>query len=227
MVARVAVPATAIELVKGLRRRAATGAEPDLAPVVDLLDAAIAALSAASTEVTLTRLKDIEALEKARTGVGTGFSSLATYLEAGADADALRRAYLDFDRVGEYTGKPGTTTLRREGDVTIGRTDAVRKVLTMEFGARWTFRAKSLDRGVARILVMSLAAAPDTAHMLATRGMMIAIPTRAGVLVAEANASHVDFEVPGVLKGTAESLARKETLARIGGIRAHWSDYVK
>ena len=220
-------PATAPEFFAELRRRAASGQETDLASLVDLLDAVIAALPAANEVVAQTRLKDIEEVERERVGRGLAWATISTYVQPDADATAMRAAYLDFDRVGEYTGKPGTKTLGRVGDVTIGKTDAIRKLLTLEFGARWTFRAKSLDRGGARIIVTTMADAPDTSHMVATRGFMIAFPTRRGLLVAEANASLVDFEVPGILKGTAESMARKETLARINGMRTHWREYVK
>ncbi len=181
----------------------------------------------AGVEVSVTRRQDVEAREKAKFGGGTGWCTLSHFVEPGADATAMRASYLDIDRVREYTGKPGASMLRREGDVTIGRTDAMRKVLAFEFGARWTFRAKSLDRGPARIVVTSMVPAADTLHMLATRGVMVAFPAREGLFVAEMNASLVDFEVPPLLKAPAESLARKELLARIDGIRAHWREYVK
>ena len=103
----------------------------------------------------------------------------------------------------------------------------MRRVLAFEFGARWTFRAKSLDRGLARIVVTSMAPAADTLHMMTTRGVMVAFPARDGLFVAEMNSSVVDFEVPALLKGSAEGIARKELLARIGGIRAHWRDYLR
>ena len=220
-------PATAPEFFAELLRRVAAGSEPELTPVADLLEAAAAVVASAAAEVASTRLRDIEQTARAQVGRGLAWSSLSTYVEPDADATALRAAYLDFDRVGEYTGKPGTKTLRREGDATFGKTDAVRRMLAMEFGARWTFRAKSLDRGRARIIVTSLVAADDTAHMLATRGMMIAFPTSDGVVVTEASSSVVDFQVPSILKGTAESMARKEALARIHGMRTHWREYVK
>ncbi len=220
-------PVTAPEFFAELRRRTLAGQEPDLAPLVDLLDAAIAALPAATQEIANARLRDVEATEAARALPGLAWASLSTYVEPGADATAMRAAYLDFDRVEEYTGKPGTRTIRREGNLTLGRTDAMRKVLSMEFGARWTFRAKSLDRGVARIIVTTLVKTPDMAHMVATRGMMIAFPMLRGLLVVEANASFVDFEIPGIIKGPAEMIARKELLARINGARAHWREYLK
>jgi hypothetical protein len=220
-------PRSAPEFFAELRRRAADGSEPDLAAVVDLIDAAADGISAASIEVARTRLPGIEEADRAPVGRGLAWATLSTYVEPGADATAMRAAYLDFDRVGEYTGKPGTKTLRREGNVTIGHTDAVRKLLALELGARWTFRAKSLDRGEARLIVSSLVPSEDTSRMLATRGIMIALPTPDGLLVAEVSSSLVDFNVPALLKGTAESMARNESLARIRGLRAHWREYLK
>lgn len=220
-------PTTLTEFLVELGRRARAGTEPDLAPVADLLDEVIAAVPTSGAEISITRMPAIEAREKARFGRGTGWCTLTHFVEPGADASAMRASYLDIDRVHEYTGKPGASMLRREGNVTIGRTDAIRRVLAFEFGARWTFRAKSLDRGPARIVATSMEPAADTYRMLATRGVMIAFPARDGLFVAEANASLVDFEVPPLLKGSAEGIARKEMLARVTGIRTHWREYLK
>ena len=220
-------PTTLKEFLAELNRRAHSGAEPEFAPVADLIDEIAAAVPTAGAEITITRMRDVEAREKASVGRGTGWCTLTYFVEPGADANAMRTSYLDIDRVHEYTGKPGASLLRREGEFTIGRTDAIRRVLAFEFGARWTFRAKSLDRGTARLVVTAMEPAEDTFRMLRTRGVIVVFPARDGLFVAEANASLVDFEVPPLLKGSAEGIARKEMLARVAGIRAHWREYLK
>ena len=218
-------PTTLPAFLTELRRRARSGEEPELAPVADLLDEIATASPGVGAPLSIERRRDLEARERAAFGRGTGWCTLTSFVEPGADATAMRASYLDLDRVAEYTGRPGASVVRREGDVTIGRTDAIRRALTFEFGARWTFRAKSLDRGPARLVVTSMLPAADTLHMLTTRGVMVAFPARDGLFVAEMNVSVVDFEVPGLLRGSAEGIARKELLARIEGIRAHWRDY--
>jgi len=220
-------PSDPTELLTVLRDRAASGQEPELASHVDLLDAALAALPTVTTELSCVRMKDFEMAEEVLAGRGVGWSTLSSYVEPGGDATAMRRSYLDFDRLVEYTGKPGTRTLRREGDVTYARTDAERRVLSMDLGTRWNFRAKSLDRGTARIVVTAQIPADDTAHMIRTRGVMIAMPSRDGLIVIEASASLLDFTIPALIRPAVASTAIQETQRRIQGIRAHWRDYVK
>jgi hypothetical protein len=186
-----------------------------------------AALATAGDDVAIVRLPSLEAVERARPGAGTAFATFSGHFTPEADPDALRAAYLDFDRLEEWTGKAGTRVVAREGDDVIVSSDAVRRVLGTEFGARWRFRARPLSRGDARVTVTRLVPAETNAHMLATRGVLVAFPERGGTRVAEVAASALDWTVPALLKGIASNAALSEMRARHEGVRAHWREYVR
>jgi hypothetical protein len=211
--------------VARLARDAASGADADLAGHADLLAAMEAGLAGVGDQVAIRRLPAVEAAERARQGTGTAFATLSTYFVAGGDPDALRAAHLDFDRVPEWTGKPGSRVLAREGDDVIGEADAVRRVLGRSYGARWRIRARPLARGEARVTVTRLLEGPPGGGMLATRGVLVAFPERGGARVAEVAASVVGFEIPSLLRGVASRSALAEMRARLDGIRAHWTEY--
>jgi hypothetical protein len=218
-------PNTLRDVVAKLSRDAVLGREPELADHIDLLAAMEHALVGAGDALVIQRLPANETEERLRPGVGTAFVSFSSYFEPDADPDALRAAYLDFDRLEEWTGKPGTRVVAREGDDVVAESDAIRRVLGKEFGARWRFRARPLSRGKARLTVTRLVAAPTNAHMIATRGVLVAFPERGGTRVAEVAASALDWTVPALLKGVASTAAFAEMRARHDGVRAHWREY--
>lgn len=220
-------PRTFVAWVDRLRRDAASGADAELASHASLLDALAAHPPPGATETTIVRVPELEATAQARPGAGLGFATITSYVEPGGDADALREVYLDFDRVPEFTGKPGTRTLSREPGAVVAKADAIRKTLGFEYGARWTFRAQRLERGSARLLATTQVEAGDTAHMLFTQGLFLAVPEADGLHVAEIAISVMDYTVPALLKGIAEQTVRREMLARTGGLRAHWREYVR
>ncbi len=220
-------PRTLREVLDRLRRDARSGADPELSAHAELLDSVAGALPPAANEVALLRMPGLEAAGVARHRGRLGFATLTSYVERGGDAEALRRVYLDYDRIPEFTGKPGTRTLAREPGAVLGRTDAMRRTLGIEYGARWTFRSRPVDRGSARLIVSSMVEAADSAHMIFTQGIWIGLPEGDGVRVVEAALSVMDFEVPGILKGIAEQTARKELLTRTEGMRRHWRQYVR
>lgn len=210
-----------------LASAAGSGADRELASHAALLRALARHGAARGVETTIVRVPELEEAEGRRPGAGLAFATITSYVEPGGDAEAVREAYLDYDRVPEYTGKPGTRTLAREGNTVVARADALRKALGFEYGARWTFRARRVDRGAARLLVTTQVEAADTAHMLHTQGLFLAVPEADGLHVAEIAVSVMDYTVPPLLKTLAEQTVRKEMLARTNGLRAHWREYVR
>ena len=171
-------------------------------------------------------MPELEALTRAPFGRGTGWSTITTWREEGGDADAIRAVYLDFDRVPEWLGKPGTRAVARSPTAVLGETDAVRRALAFEFGAAWRFLAHPLDRGGARLIASTMVPWDGTRHMMATHGIVVAFPEGASVRVVEVMTTCVDFEVPALIRDLAEGTARKELYARNAGIRDHWQEYV-
>ena len=222
-----AAPASFEEILAALRRAAESGKDPDLARHADLLAAADAAAIEASEEVRLDRLPDLEERAVEDPEVHLAFATVNAYVEPGASPEALRRAYLDFDRLHEWTGHEGTRTLSREGNVVRARSDSVRRFLAVEFGARWTFEARAVDRGAARLIVSRMVDDGTAEHMRSVRSVWIALPVAGGTRVIEASIAALDLDPPGLLRGIALSAARKEMLDRIAGLRAHWSDYAR
>jgi hypothetical protein len=219
-------PTTIGAFIARLRSDAASGRDPALAGHVDLLDVAGRLAADATEEMAISRAPELEAAEVARFGRGLGWATITSYVEAGGDAAAIREAYLDFDRVGEYTGKAGTRRIERRGDVVVGFTDGVRSALGMQFGAKWRFEAHTLDRGPARISASHQAEDPATWKMLSSRSLMIAFQEPGGVRVIEVAASVLDFSVPPILRSIAIQTALREMTARAQGIRGHWREYV-
>ena len=210
-----------------LARDAASGADPDLRDHADLLAAIAGRSGDAARETRIEVQRDLAAAARERVGRGTGWATLTTYVEAGGDADALRRVYLDYDRLHEWTGRRGTRVTGREGSDVLAYTDGVRTAMGVRYGARWSYRARSIDRGTARLIVTTQVEADGTEGMLTTRGVALFAPEAGGVRVAEAAASVVDFEVPSVLRGMAEGTALRELRARTDGFRTHWREYVR
>lgn len=219
------VPARPSDPLDGMRA-AARGGDADFAPVADLLAEALERLPVADATTHIERLPGREAQARATVGRGTAWATATTYVEAGADADALREAYLDFDRVPVYTGKPGTRTVERRGDVVVAAVDGVRRILALEVGARWRFEARRVDRGAVRAIVTRQVDDPTTWKMATTRGLVLFVPDGADVRVVEVAVSVVDFEVPPLLRGVAEKTALGEMRARVDGVRAHWREYL-
>ncbi|MCC7140163.1 MAG: hypothetical protein IT460_17210 [Planctomycetes bacterium] len=207
-------------------RAAARGGDADFAAVADLLEDALERLATADATTHIERLPAREAQARATVGRGTAWATATTYVEADADADALREAYLDFDRVPVYTGKPGTRTVERRGDVVVAAVDGVRRILALEVGARWRFEARRVDRGTVRAIVTRQVDDPTTWKMTTTKGLVLFVPVGASVRVVEVALSVVDFEVPPLLRGVAEKTALGEMRARVDGVRAHWREYL-
>ena len=208
------------ELVAALR------ADPAFADHLELLDAAVRAAPRATAAVRLERQPDLEAAARARVGRGTGWAVVTTYVEAGADARALRAAYLDFERVGEWTGKPSTTVLSRGDGVAVVRVDGLRSALGIRYGAKWTFEARALERPGVLAILSRQADDPATEAMLATRNLLLFVPEAGGVRVLEASDSVVDYEVPALLRNLAVGAVFAEMKARVAGLRGHWREYV-
>lgn len=206
-------------------RPSALRADPVYAEHLDLLDAALEALPRADATLRLVRHPGLEASARARTGRGTAFAAVTTWVEADGDARAIRDAHLDVGRVPAYTGRPGTTLLERRGDETYARSDGVRRFLGAQVGARWRFVARAVDRGAARGIVTRQVPHEETEGMIETRGLMLAVPGEGGVRVVEVSASVLDVTVPPMVEGLAAAAALREMRARAEGIRAHWREY--
>jgi hypothetical protein len=181
----------------------------------------------APEDTAIVRDKEHEAATTAAHGRGTALAATASFFEPGGEAAALRRVFLDFDRTLELTGKAGTRLVSRSGPVSLGETDATRKILWLTYSARWRFEARELDRGSARLFVSTTVPWDGTDHVLESRGLFLAVPERGGVRVAHATVSAVDFEIPGIARGAAASLAEREIRERVDGLRAHWREYVR
>ena len=222
-----ASPRTFRETVADLVREARAGRDRDLAPHVDLLEAIDRLSPEASERTTITRDEAREREATAAHGHGTALACVASFVEPGGDAAALRRVFLDFDRNAEFTGKPGTRLLARTGSVSIGETDATRRVLWLTFSARWRFEARELDRGAARVFVSAATPWDGAQHVLESRGVFVAVPEAGGVRVAHSTLSVVDFEVPGIARGAAVSMAEREVRERVDALRGHWREYVR
>lgn len=218
--ARAAAPRPFAEVVAALRD------DPAFADHRALLDAAARAAPDATDEVRIARQPDLEAAARARVGRGTGFAVVTTYVEADGDARALRTAYLDFERVGEFTGKPSTTVLSRHGDVARVRVDGIRAAFGIRYGAKWTFEARTVEGDGALAILSRQVDDPATDAMLATRNLLLFVPGPDGVRVVEASDSVVDYEVPAFLRSLAVGAVFKEMKARVAGIRGHWREYV-
>ncbi|MBL9087467.1 MAG: hypothetical protein JNM10_10020 [Planctomycetia bacterium] len=201
-------------------------ADPAFADHLPLLEAAARAAPRATAAVSLERQPDLEAAARARVGRGTGWAVVTTYVEAEGDARALRTAYLDFERVGEWTGKPSTSVRSRGDGVAVVHVDGLRSALGIRYGAKWTFEARTLERpGVLAILSRQVAD-PATDAMLSTRNLLLFVPEAGGVRVLEASDSVVDYEVPALLRNLAVGAVFAEMKARVAGLRAHWREYV-
>jgi hypothetical protein len=205
---------------------AALRADPAFRDHLGLLDAAARAAPHASAALRLVRQPDLEAAARARVGRGTGWAVVTTYVEAGADARALRAAYLDFERVGEWTGKPSTTVLSRGDGVAVVRVDGLRSAFGIRYGAKWTFEARGLERAGVLAILSRQVDDPATEAMLATRNLLLFVPGADGVTVLEASDSVVDYEVPALLRSLAVGAVFAEMKARVAGLRAHWREYV-
>ncbi|MFO0932868.1 MAG: hypothetical protein U1E39_09170 [Planctomycetota bacterium] len=205
---------------------AALRADPRFADHRALLDAAARLAPRASDEIHLERRPDLEAAARARVGHGTGFAVVTTYLEADGDARALRAAYLDFERVGEFTGKPSTTVLSRGDGVAVVRVDGIRSAFGIRYGAKWTFEARTVELDGVLAILSRQVDDPATDAMLATRNLLLFVPGPDGVRVLEASDSVVDYEVPAFLRSVAVGAVFKEMRARVAGLRAHWREYV-
>src|SRR5204863_6959707 len=103
-------------------------------------------------ELMLKQATALEASEQRRIGRGTAWGTVATYVEAGADPDALLLAHLDYDRIGEWTGHPVAKVLQRDAGSMLVQCDGVRKFGPLELGAKWQFKAKILRRGHVRVV---------------------------------------------------------------------------
>ncbi len=222
-----AAAASLREVVAALRDGAAAGKDPELAPDVDLLTAMEADLSTTSDDVRIDRVPDLEARTRAAAGSGSAFATVATYFAPGATPEAIRAAHLDYDRIGEWTGQRTTHVLSREGQDVLAVSDSMRKVLGLEFGARWRFRAHPFDRGAARLYVSRLSESEEHLHMRATKSVFVAIPEPGGTRVVEGSLSSLDYEFHPLLAPIAISTALKEMRLRFEGARAHWRDYTK
>jgi len=207
-------------------RIAALRTDPAFATHLDLLAAAEQAAPTATNALSMARLPDLEAAVRARVGHGTGWAVVTTFVEPGADARALRAAYLDFDRLGEWTGKQSTTVVERRGDVTVVRSDGIRTAFGLRFGARWRFETRVVERDGLQALVTRKVDDPDTISMVETRGLLLLVPEAGGVRSVETSASLLDYEVPALLQKLAAGMALNEMKARSVGIRTHWREYV-
>lgn len=222
-----AAPRTFRETVTDLLREALAGRDRDLAPYADLLEEIDRLPPEAPERTTVVRDAERERAVVAAQGKGTALASIATFFERAGDAAALRRVFLDFDRSPELTGKPGTRLVSRTGPVSLGESDATRKVLWLSFSARWRFEARELDRGTARLFVSAMTPWEGTDHVLESRGVFVAVPERDGVRVAHAVVSAVDFAIPAIARGAAVSMAEREVRDRVDALRAHWREYVR
>jgi hypothetical protein len=215
------------EVLAALARDAASGADPALSGHADLLDEVARLAPPAGEKTRIVRLPEAEARAVERAGRGTAFARATTYVEAGAPPEALRRATMDYDRLAEWTGHPGTRVLSRDGGTAVCETDAVRSFLALSFGVKWRFEAKALDRGEARVVVTRMVQPEVAEHVLLARSVWVGVPVAGGTRVVEVSSSAVDYDVPGLVRGVAEGSAKKEMLARTAGIRGHWREYLR
>jgi hypothetical protein len=137
----------------------------------------------------------------------------------------LRAAHLDFERVGEFTGKPSTSVRSRGEGVAVVRVDGLRSALGIRYGARWTFEAHTLERDGVLAILSRQVDDPTTDAMLSTRNLLLFVPEAGGVRVLEASDSVVDYEVPALLRNLATGAVFSEMKARVAGLRGHWREY--
>jgi hypothetical protein len=214
-------------LLARLRDDAERGRDADLASHSDLIEAIQQHGMNVGEETRVERAKEIEGPLSTKWQRGIPWAMVAAYLERGVDADRLRAVYLSYERYGEWANERRMRVVERSGrDVTVA-VDGEEKILGMTIGAKWRYVARPIERGRARIIVCRMVPAPDSEHIVDSRGLMVAFPEGDGVHFVEASVSIVDNglrTLPAAVEAFLTRRSSSDIRSRTDGLRHHGRD---
>ena len=213
------------DLIATLRARAESGEDKDLASHADLLAAIEKHGMNVEEKAAVRRAKEVEQAIGSKWKDGTAFCTVTCYVEPGAQAPLVCKAYSSYEHYQEWTGRPDVQLVSREGPDSIAAANGVRSgPFGLKFGAKWRFRSHPITRGRASINVVRMVPSADTEHMRETRSLLVAFPEEGGARVTEVSASDVDIDTPAVIGGIAISIAIKDVRERATNLRSRWQE---